>query len=82
MKVAIGLDNKIDDDTNSREFLRAICHLLHPIYEIHVITNGDEENKGKTLKELEKHKIQYSQLVLTNNKAKYLEKQGIEINID
>jgi hypothetical protein len=79
IKVGINLDNCI---TAEQEFLRVMCHLLCPEYEIHLITNRDEDSRAKTMKELEKYRIQYSQLVMTDNKAEYLQEQGIEIKVN
>ena len=53
MKIGIDLDNTITADTNSREFFRVICHLLYPEYEIHIITNRDENSREDTVKALE-----------------------------
>lgn len=80
IKVGIDMDNCTTPD-NSKEFLRIMCHLLNPEYEIHLITNRNEQNRVKITKELMNHGIQYSQLVMTDNKADYLSDQRIEINI-
>lgn len=79
MKVGIDLDNCITADKNSKEFFRILCHLLHPEYEIHIITNRDKSNRDNTIKELEELNIQYSHLALTSQKDKYVEHQGINI---
>ena len=78
MKVGIGLDQCMAD----QNFFRIMCHLLHPEYEIHIITNRDEGSRKDTIEELAKHGIQYSKLVLVSNKVEYLQEQGIEIEID
>ena len=79
IKVGIDLDQYIITD---QEFFRIICFLLAPEYEIHLISNQDEGSRKETVKELEEHRIHYSQLVLTGNKAEYLHNQGIEIELD
>jgi hypothetical protein len=79
IKVGIDLDNCITADDNSKEFFRIICHLLHPEYEIHIITNRDESGRGDTIKELEELQIQYSHLALTSQKDKYVEQKVINI---
>ena len=78
MKIAIDLDQCIAD----QQFFHIMCHLLCPEYEIHIITSRDEGSREETMKELEKHRIQYSQLVMTGNKAEYLQEQGIEIKVN
>jgi hypothetical protein len=78
MKIAIDLDQCRAD----QDFLRIICHLLHPIYQIHLLANRNEENRDKVMEYLEKHGIRYSRLVLVSNKAEYFQEQGIEIEID
>ena len=82
IKVGIDLDNCITADQNSKEFFRIICHLLHPEYEIHIITNRDKSSRRDTVKELEELGIQYSHLELTSQKAKYILKEGINIYFD
>jgi len=79
IKVGIDLDNCITADQNSKEFFRVICHLLHPEYEIHVISNRAETDRQDTIKELEELKVQYSHLELTSQKEKYILKNGINI---
>jgi hypothetical protein len=78
MKIAIDLDQCMAD----QNFFRIMCHLLHPEYQIHIITNGDEGSRRDAIEDLEKHRIQYSKLVFTANKVEYLQEQGIEIEID
>ena len=78
MKIAIDLDQYIDD----QQFFRVMCHLLLPEHEIHIITNRDEESRDETMKELGRHEIQYSKLAFVGNKIRYLEEQGIEIEIN
>ena len=82
IKIGIDLDNCITADDNSREFFRIICHLLHPEYEIHIITNRDETDRNETVKELEELGIQYTKLVITAEKAKYILNEGINIYFD
>ena len=80
MKIGIDLDNCI---TSEQEFFRIITHLLHPEYEIHIITNRDESNRQSTIQELEQLRIQYSKLELTAEKAAaYILNQGINIFFD
>jgi hypothetical protein len=78
IKVGIDLDECIAD----QQFFRIMCHLLHPEYEIHVVSNLGEENRGKMMEELARYRIQFSKLVFTGNKEEYLLKQCIEIEIN
>lgn len=77
--IGIDIDYCITADENSKEFFKIICHLLHPTYEIHIITNRDKSDRDATIKELEELGIQYSHLALTSEKDKYVEQQGINI---
>ena len=77
--VGIDLDNCITADENSKEFFKVICHLLHPEYEIHIISNRGKESKQDTIRELKELVIQYSQLTITSNKAGYILQEGINI---
>jgi hypothetical protein len=79
MKIGIDLDNTITADTNSRKFFKVICYLLSPEYEVHIISNRDKSDMDNMIKELEKLEIQYSHLVLTSQKDKYVEQEGINI---
>ena len=79
IKIGIDLDNTITADDNSKEFFRIICHLLHPEYEIHIITNRDETDRENTEQELSVLGIRYNKLILTENKAEYILKNGITI---
>ncbi len=78
--IKVGID--LDQYTADNEYLHIICHLLHPEHEIHLISGQSEANRDKTVEELEKFRIKYSELILTANKAEYLLKQAIEISID
>jgi hypothetical protein len=82
IKIGIDLDNCITADENSKEFFRIICHLLHPEYEIHIITNRDKSSRQDTIKELKELGIQYSRLRLTGLKAQYILNEGINIYFD
>ena len=77
--IKVGID--LDQYTADNEYLRIICHLLDPTHEIHLITNRVEKKRSEMMEALEKHSIKFSQLVLTENKAAYLLKQGIRIEV-
>lgn len=82
IKIGIDFDNCITADKNSKAFFRVICHLLIPEYEIHIITNRDEDSRQDTIKELEELGIHYSKLVITDRKSEHILKEGINIYFD
>ena len=79
MKIAIDLDNTITADRNSALFFRIITHLLIPENDIIVISNRDESDRETTEQELSVLGIRCNKLILTENKAGYVLKNGINI---
>jgi uncharacterized HAD superfamily protein len=78
MKIAIDIDNTITASKNSVEFFRMLTALLISAHQIIVISNRDESDRETTEEELDVLGIRYNKVVLTNDKAGYILKHGIQ----
>ncbi|MHC4131282.1 MAG: hypothetical protein ACYSSP_12030 [Planctomycetota bacterium] len=79
MKIGIDLDNTITSSKGSIEFFRILTHLLIAEHEIYIITNREPGTKGEVAQELEGMGIQYSQTVISDKKAEFIQEQGVQI---
>ena len=81
MKIAIDLDNTITASRDSIEFFRIITHLLIPDseYRIYIITNRESGTEQEVADELDYLGIEYSEIVITADKADYIRENKITI---
>lgn len=79
MKIAIDLDNTITADKNSAEFFRIITHLLIAEHRIYIITNREKGTQQEIAEQLDCLGIEYSEIVITANKADYISNNNITI---
>ena len=79
MKIAIDLDNTITASKDSIEFFRIITHLLRAEHSIYIITNREPNTEQQIAEELDYLCIDYNEIVITPDKAKYIKENNINI---
>jgi uncharacterized HAD superfamily protein len=79
MKIGIDLDNTITASKESIEFFSIMTNLLIAEHRIYVITNREPDSEKEIGKELKILGIQYSEIVITAEKADYIKQNGITI---
>jgi len=77
-KIAINLDT-ITASKQSIEFFEILTHLLIAEYEIYILINREPNSEQDVANELDYLGIEYSEIVITDNKAEYIREQGITI---
>ncbi len=78
MKIAIDIDNTITASKYSVEFFRTLTAVLISAHQIIIISNREESDRETTEEELDVLGIRYNKVVLTNDKAGYILKHGIQ----
>ena len=79
MKIAIDLDNTITATRESIEFFSTLTYLLDPVSEITILTNRTPGSEQEIADELDFLGIEYGQIVITANKAKYIIENRIDV---
>jgi len=79
MKIAIDLDNTITASRDSIEFFRVMSHLLIAEHKIYIITNREPGTEQQVANELNYLGIEYSQIVITSEKAEFIRENGMTI---
>jgi hypothetical protein len=79
MKIAIDLDNTITANSNSVEFFSIMTHLLIACHKIYIITNRDTDSEQEIAEELDSLEVEYSEIIVTADKAKFIKENGIQI---
>lgn len=79
MKIAIDLDSTITASRDSIEFFRVMSHLLIPEHRIYIITNREPGTEQQVADELDYLGIEYSQIIITAQKAQYIKDNRITI---
>ena len=82
MKIALDLDNTMTASHASAEFFRILTKALIAENDIFIITNRDPEKMDETEEELAVLEIRFNRVVITENKAEYILKNGIQVFID
>ena len=79
--IALDLDNTITASRESIEFFEILTHLLipDPEYRIVILTNRVPNSEQEVAEELEYLGIEYSEIVITNQKALYIRDNKITI---
>ena len=74
MKIAIDLDSTITASRESIEFFEILTHLLipDPEYRIVIITDREPNTEQQVADELDYLGIEYSEIVITADKADYI----------
>lgn len=79
MKIAIDLDNTITADKNSIEFFEILTNLLIAEHRIYILTNRNPGSEQDIANELDCLGIEYSEIVITANKAEYIKENNVNI---
>ena len=79
MKIALDLDNTITANKNSIEFFSILTHLLIAEHKIYIITNREPETEKEIEQELKIIGIEYNEIIITPDKAKYIKENNINI---
>ena len=80
MKIAIDLDGTITADKNSIEFFSILTHLLIAEHRIYILTSRAPNTEQDIAEELDCLGIDYSEIVITDNKADYIRENNITIS--
>ena len=79
MKIAIDLDNTITASRESIEFFEILTHLLAPLHQIYILTDREPNTEQLVAIELDYLGIDYSEIVITAQKAQYIKDNKITI---
>jgi uncharacterized HAD superfamily protein len=79
MKIAIDLDNTITANKESIEFFSVLSQFLITSHKIYIITNREPNTEQEIAEELDYHNIDYSEIIITADKAQYIRENNIEI---
>ena len=79
MNIALDLDNTITASKNSIEFFSLLTHLLCPSNKIYIITDGEPGTEQLIAEELDDLEIDYSEIIITSDKAKFIKDNNISI---
>ena len=79
MNIAIDLDNTITASKQSIEFFETLTHLLIAEHRIYILTNREPNTEQQVADELDYLGIEYSQIVITSQKAQYIKDNKITI---
>ena len=79
MNIAIDLDNTIAASRESIEFFEILTQLLAPIHKLYILTNREPNTEQLVAIELDYLGIDYSEIVITSNKAQFIKENKITI---
>lgn len=79
MKIAIDIDGTIDASEQSKEFFYILTHLLIAEHQIYIITNREPGTEQGIAEELDCYGIDYNEIIITSEKAKYIKENQINI---
>ena len=82
IKVSIDIDGTINSSDTSVSFFQMMTHLLIPEAHITILTNREPGTEAQIADELAQMKIQYDEIVITPDKADYIQKNNISVVID
>lgn len=82
IKISIDIDGTINSSDTSIKFFQMMTHLLLPEAHITILTNREPGTEEKIAQELKQMKIQYDEIVITPDKADYIQKNNISVVID
>ena len=71
MKIAVDLDHTITASQSSIEFFSILTHLLDSEHKIYIVTDREPGTEQDIADELYHLGIEYSKIVITDEKAKY-----------
>ena len=79
MKIGIDLDNTITADRTSIEFFSVLSQLFITSHKIYIITNREPNTEQAIAEELDYLGIDYSEIVITADKAQFIKENNIKI---
>lgn len=79
MKIGIDIDNTITASRQSIEFFEIITALLIAEHQIYILTDRESGAEQDVANELDYLGIEYSEIVITADKAKYIKENRITI---
>jgi uncharacterized HAD superfamily protein len=79
MKIAIDLDNTITASRESIEFFGILTRLLCQEHKIYILTDGEPETEQLIAEELDDLEIDYSEIIITSNKAQFIKENNINV---
>lgn len=79
IKIGIDLDNTITASRESIKFFSVLTNLFIPEHRIYIITNREPNTEQDIAEELDCLEIEYTEIVITANKAEFILKEGITI---
>ena len=79
VKLAIDIDGTINACQQSIEWFKLLTSLLIPEHKIYIITSRLPGSEAEIADELFDLGVSYSQIVITDDKADYIRKEGITI---
>jgi len=82
VKLAIDIDGTINACQQSIEWFKLLTSLLIAEHKIYIITNREPGSEHEIEKELAGMGIQYSEIVITAEKADFITKEGITVFVD
>ena len=82
MKIAIDLDNTITASRDSIEFFEILTHLLIAEHKIYILTNREAGTEQDVAIELDYMGIDYSEIIITDDKAQSVKDSKINILFD
>ena len=82
MKIGLDLDNTITASKESIEFFRILTTLLIAEHKIYIITNRTPGSEQDIENELDCLGIEYSDIIITADKAEFINENNIQIFID
>ena len=82
MKIGIDLDNTITASKQSIEFFSVLTNLLIAENKIYIITNRKPNTHQDVANELDCLNIDYNEIIITDEKIKFIKENNIEIFFD
>ena len=81
MKIALALDldNSITASNESIEFFSILTYLLCPEHKVYVLTDAEPGTEQLIAEELDDLGIDYSEIVITDDKAQFIKENNITI---
>ena len=79
MKIAVDIDGTINASKESVEFFKVLTHLLIAEHRIYIITNREPNTEQEIADELDQYGIEYSEIVITQDKAKFIRENSVTI---
>lgn len=79
MNIAIDLDCTVTGSPESIEFFSILTHLLCPSHKVYILTDAESGTEQLIAEELDDLGIDYSEIVITSEKAQFIKDNNITI---